>query len=295
MAETLRTIAAAQLPVLGVLLALGTVAKFRTARGDKGLDGMSGLGPAVLVPEQWRAPVMLGCAVGEAMLLVGLMATGHPVFRWGTTAFFAVATYVLWELRRRRPDVGCGCFGEASTVPVGFRSFARTVVLTAMAAGTVWAGTVPGWSVLSGISWTEALAVAGGLLLVAAFSPEIEETAARLRHRAPCEERPADAATAAARLRSSTAWRTHAASLTSTEPVDSWRELCWRFFVHEGRGPDGEPVDVVFAVYLSGRKPAVRVALVGPDGRAVGAVPVPEPVAVPDGAGGSPALATRDL
>ncbi|MBG0820085.1 hypothetical protein HS048_04945 [Planomonospora sp. ID91781] len=294
MTEMLRTIAAAQLPVLSVLLTLGTVAKIRTARGDRGLGGMSGLGPAVLVPEHWRAPVMLGCAAGEAILVGGLMATGHPAFRWGTTAFFAVATYVLWELRRRRPDVGCGCFGEVSAVPVGFRSFTRTVVLTAMAVGAVWAGPVPGWSVLAGISWTGALAVAGGLLLVAAFSPEIEETTARLRHRAPCEERPADAATAAARLRSSTAWRAYEGSLTSAEPVDSWRELCWRFFVHPGRGPDGEPVDVVFAVYLSGRKPAVRVALVGSDGRAVGTVPPPEPVTAADGADGSPALAAHD-
>ncbi|MFC4063033.1 MauE/DoxX family redox-associated membrane protein [Planomonospora corallina] len=264
-----QTIAAAQIPVLVVLLALGTVAKIRTVRHGTEPGGMSGMGPAVLVPERWRAPVMLCCAGGEAVLAGGLAVTGHPLFRWGTVMFFSVSTYVLWELRRRRPDVGCGCFGEVSSAPVGVRSFARTVVLTAMAAGAAWTMPASGWSVLAGISRTEVLATAVGLLLVAALSPEIEETAARFRHRAPCEERSVDPAVAAARLRSSTAWRSHRMWLSQTEPVDSWRELCWRFFAFPGRDPEGEPVEVVFAVYLNGRKPAVRVALVRPDGEPV--------------------------
>ncbi|MFD0887291.1 hypothetical protein ACFQ08_22335 [Streptosporangium algeriense] len=66
-----------------------------------------------------------------------------------------------------------------------------------------------------------------------------------------------------------TAWRSHVGLLSSTEPVDSWRELCWRFFVYEGHSHTGEPVEVVFAVYLSGRHPAVRVAMVGFDGQPV--------------------------
>ncbi|MBG0827107.1 hypothetical protein HS041_04940 [Planomonospora sp. ID67723] len=276
-------IAAAQLPVLGVLLALGTVAKLKTVVDGSQPGGMSGLGPAVLVAERWQAPAMLGCAGGEAVLLAGLTATGHPVFRWGTTAFFAVSTYVLWELRRRRPDVGCGCFGDVSAVPVGVRSLARTVVLTAMAASTLWAGPVTGWSVLAGISWIEGLAMAGGLLLVAALSPEIGEVAARLRHRTPCERRPASPATAAARLRASSAWRSHQELLSGAEPVDSWRELCWRFFVYPGRGHAGDAVDVVFAVRLSGRRPVVRVAVVGADGRPVAPSSRPEPVPVPVG------------
>nr|BFE85172.1 hypothetical protein GCM10020093_077730 [Planobispora longispora] len=238
---------------------------------------MSGLGPAVLLAERWHAPAMLGCAAAETVLLGGLMATGHPFFRWGAIAFFTISTYVLWELRRRRPDAGCGCFGDVSAVPVGARSLARTMVLTAMAAGTVWAGPVPGWTVLAGISWIKALAVVAGLLIVAALSPELEEIAARLRYRAPCEHRPADPAKAEARLRSSAVWRSHAGLLAGTEPIDSWRELCWRFFVypgvlpglHSGRGYPGEPVDVVFAIRLSGRRPAVRAAVVDAAGRTV--------------------------
>ncbi|GAA3419261.1 hypothetical protein [Streptosporangium vulgare] len=57
--------------------------------------------------------------------------------------------------------------------------------------------------------------------------------------------------------------------LASKEPVDSWRELCWRFFVYPGSSHAGDPVEVVFAVYLSGRHPAVRVAMVDSDGRPV--------------------------
>ncbi|MGV9773383.1 MauE/DoxX family redox-associated membrane protein [Streptosporangium sp. NPDC003464] len=265
----LTTIAAAQLPVLGALLAAGALAKVRTVVSESEPGALSRLGPAVLVADRWRAPAMLGCAAVEAVLLVGLAVTGHPLFRWGTAAFFAVSTYVLWELRRRRPDVGCGCFGEVSAIPVGLRSLGRTMTLTAMAVGTVWTPPVSGWSTLASITWHQIAAAAGGLLVLAALSPEIEEAAARLRHRAPCEQRPLDPATALNRLRSSTAWRAHEGLLSSTDPVDSWRELCWRFFVYPGRSHTGDPADVVFAVYLSGRHPAVRVAMVGADGRQI--------------------------
>ena len=191
-----------------------------------------------------------------------------------------MSTYVLWELRRRRPDVGCGCFGEVSATPVGLRSLGRTVVLTAMSAGLLWTPEVPGWSMLAGITWTHALAAAGGLLVLLALSPEIEEAAARLRYRAPCEQRPLDAAIALNRLRASKLWQSHAPSLSSLEPVDSWRELCWRFFVYPGLSHTGESVDVVFAIYLSGRHPAVRVALVGVDGQPVKADPLPDSLPV---------------
>ncbi|MFF0578891.1 MauE/DoxX family redox-associated membrane protein [Streptosporangium saharense] len=279
----LTMIAAAQLPVLSALLVAGALAKLWTARGEAEPGVLSRLGPAVLVADRWRAPAMLGCAVGEAALVVGLVTTGHPVFRWGTAAFFAVSTYVLWELRRRRPDVGCGCFGEVSAVPVGLRSLGRTMVLTAMALGLVWTPRVPGWALLSGMTWTQAFAALGGLLVLAVLSPEIEEAAARLRYRAPCEQRPLDPAHALGRLRASATWRSHRKLLSSVEPVDTWRELCWRFFVYEGLSHAGEPVEVVFAVYLSGRHPAVRVAMVGFDGQPVEERPLSESMPVSAG------------
>jgi hypothetical protein len=271
-------ITAAQAPVLALLMALGGVAKFATARGEAEPGGLTRLGPAILVPDRLRVPAMMLCAFGELVLATGLMVSTHPFFRWGTTAFFAVSTYVLWELRRRRPDVGCGCFGEVSAAPVGLRAIGRTVVLAAMALTLALTAPPPGWEVMAPLSPIVLAACAAGLVLVAVLSPELEETIARLRYRAPCERRAVPAGIAFARLRSSSAWRAHRHLLVAQEPTDSWRELCWRFFVYPGRAPAGDQVDVVFAVYLSGRRPPVRVALVTATGDAI--TPLPESVSV---------------
>ncbi|MEO3874005.1 MauE/DoxX family redox-associated membrane protein [Nonomuraea sp. B12E4] len=243
-----------QLPLLVLLLLLGTGAKVGTVWSGGEPGSLSRLGPAVLVPERMQGPALLVCAAGEVTLATGLLLTTHPIFRWGTVAFFALSTYVLVELRRRRPDAGCGCFGEVSSAPVGLRSIGRTVALTGMAGVSVWAP-VPGWVAVTEPSWL----TAAGLAVLVVLSPEIEELIDRVRFRAPCEQRrgPAESATLA-RLRSSGTWRSHQAGLTSAEPYDSWRELCWRFFAFR----DNQQDDVVFAVYLSGRRPAVRVAVV---------------------------------
>ncbi|WP_326646363.1 hypothetical protein OG884_17200 [Streptosporangium sp. NBC_01755] len=276
----LTTIAAGQLPVLLLLLTAGMVAKFWTVAREAEPGMLSRLGPAMLVHERWRKHMMVACALGELFLACGLLVSGHPFFRWAVVAFFAVSTYVLWELRRRRPDAGCGCFGEVSAVPVGRRSLGRTMVLTAMSAGLVLTPEISGWEAIVGMTWTHVPSMIAGLLVLAALSPEIEEAVSRLRYRAPCEQRRFDPATALGRLRSSTVWRSHADRLSSKEPVDSWRELCWRFFVYPGHSHAGEPVDMVFAVYLSGRHPAVRVAMVGSDGRPVEATSLPESLPV---------------
>ncbi|WP_336212574.1 MauE/DoxX family redox-associated membrane protein [Nonomuraea sp. LPB2021202275-12-8] len=246
---------ASQLPVLIVLLCLGTVAKVATVRSGSELGALARLGPAVLVPDRFRSWALICCAVGELVLAAGLLVTTHPLFRWGTVAFFAMSTYVLLELRRRRPDAGCGCFGEVSSAPVGLRSIGRTVVLTGMAVLSLWAEE-PAWVAFAHPSWEFGLI---GVALLALLSPELDELADRARHRAPCEQRrgPAEGITLA-RLRSSGTWRAHEAELTTAEPYDSWRELCWRFFAFQNQDHD----DVVFAVYLTGRRPAVRVAVV---------------------------------
>ncbi|MEV0382784.1 MauE/DoxX family redox-associated membrane protein [Nonomuraea sp. NPDC050643] len=243
-----------QLPLLIVLLLLGTTAKVITVGSGGEPGALSRLGPAVLVPDRMLAPALLVCAAGELVLATGLLLTTHPFFRWGTVAFFALSTYVLLELRRRRPDAGCGCFGEVSSAPVGLRSVGRTVVLTGMAGVSVWAP-VPGWVAMTQPSWY----TAAGMAVLALLSPEIEEMIDRVRFRAPCEQRrgPAESVTLS-RLRSSGTWRAHRGELASTEPYDSWRELCWRFFAFRNHDED----DVVFAVYLSGRRPAVRMAVV---------------------------------
>ncbi|MEV4159285.1 MauE/DoxX family redox-associated membrane protein [Nonomuraea dietziae] len=239
-----------QLPILIVLLVLGTIAKLATVRSNLEPGALARLGPAVLVPGPLRTPALICCSVGELVLAAGLLLTTHPLFRWGTVVFFALSTYVLLELRRRRPDAGCGCFGEVSSAPVGLRSIGRTVVLTGMAVMSVWAP-APGLS-----WWTLA-----GVVVLAALSPELEEAVDRLRYRAPCEQRPASESVGLAKLRASATWRSHADQLASAEPYDSWREMCWRFFVFENVNKD----DTVFAVYLTGRHPAVRMAVVGRD------------------------------
>ncbi|GAA1024227.1 hypothetical protein Aple_097690 [Acrocarpospora pleiomorpha] len=253
------TIAAAAEPILVFMFALGGVAKLASVGSDAEPGALARLGPAVLMPERFRRPAMIFCAVVEFGLAIGLVFFDHPVPRWMTVAFFAVSTYVLWDLRRRRPDVGCGCFGEVSARPVGLRSIGRTVVLTAMAIMIALHNT----SGLPNLTWTFTAWLGGGLMLLLILSPEIEESLARLRYRAPCEQRPFPADRAFSRLRSSTAWRAHYPMLKSEEPSDSWRELCWRFFAFDAVNGS----DVVFAVYLSGRRPPVRVAIVDADGR----------------------------
>lgn len=243
-----------QLPLLIVMLLLGTTAKVITVSSGGEPGSLSRLGPAVLVPGRMQAPALLVCAAGETVLAAGLLLTTHPLFRWGTVCFFALSTYVLLELRRRRPDAGCGCFGEVSSAPVGLRSIGRTVALTGMAGMSVWAP-VAGWAAMAHPSWY----AAAGVALLAILSPEIEELIDRARYRAPCEQRrgPAESVTLS-RLRSSGTWRAHRDELVSAEPYDTWRELCWRFYAFRNREED----DVVFAVYLSGRRPAVRMAVV---------------------------------
>ncbi|MFC4531022.1 MauE/DoxX family redox-associated membrane protein [Sphaerisporangium dianthi] len=261
------TLATAALALLVLFLLLGGGAKLVTAGSDADPGGLSRLGPGVLVPERWREPFMIFCAVGEVVLAVCLLFTRHPLPRWGTITFFSVATYVLWELRRRRPDVGCGCFGEASSSPVGLRSIGRAAVLAGMAV-VVSVVPVSGMDLLSRASWELAAALGTGLALLVALSPEWSEAIARVKYRAPCEQRPVPSGRAAARLRASAEWRSHAPLLLADEPSDSWRELCWRFFVYPARTAVGARADVVFAVYLSGRRPPVRVAVVGADGSA---------------------------
>ena len=49
--------------------------------------------------------------------------------RTGTALFFLVAVGALNEMRQRRPDAGCGCFGELSGIPIGLSTIARPGLL----------------------------------------------------------------------------------------------------------------------------------------------------------------------
>jgi hypothetical protein len=66
---------------------------------------------------------------------------------------------------------------------------------------------------------------------------------------------------ALAALHRSRAWRSHSGLITRDSPADIWRELCWWYVVYPGRdGPSAN--DIVFAVEVKTRHPAVHAAVV---------------------------------
>src|SRR4051794_34500492 len=121
------TVADACLLIIGVVLPAGAVSKLAAAAGSGAAH--SRLGPVALVPEHLRRSTLVVLAGIEVLLAAGLFVT-HPITHWAAVAFFAISAYVLWDLRGRRPDVGCGCFGDVSVTPVGRRAISRTAVLT---------------------------------------------------------------------------------------------------------------------------------------------------------------------
>jgi hypothetical protein len=64
-----------------------------------------------------------------------------------------------------------------------------------------------------------------------------------------------------AALERSKQFRRHTALLTRRQPLDVWRELCWRYVAYPSRY-DGRDAELVFAVYLQQRRPAVLAVLV---------------------------------
>jgi hypothetical protein len=116
----------------------------------------------------------------------------------------------------------------------------------------------------SGLGWA-------GLVLVVevtvflALSPEIGVLLTHYRRATvPCELRTSALSETFARLHASAAWRRHEAELTGGGPMDVWRELCWRLLVYPAR-IDGREMEVVFAVSMDERHPAVRSAVVDPE------------------------------
>ena len=65
-------------------------------------------------------------------------------------------------------------------------------------------------------------------------------------------------------LHANSQWRRYAGQVSAGSPSDVWREGCWRFVVYPGYAR-GRPVDIVFAVYLQSRRPAVRAAVLDAD------------------------------
>jgi len=267
-----------QIPLLAALLLLACSGKTARAARSRSID--EGLGPATMFPVRLRRPAAIAMCATEFSLGLMLIATAGPftvrpaaatVVRLGVVLLFATATAALLELQAHRLDVGCGCFGDVSSAPVSMRTIARSGLLTVAAAASVGVpplrltgdGIMPG--ALHGTLEARLLValVAVEVALLGALSPELGEALVRLGYREPCERRTVSPRRTFAALRSSAAWRRHAALLTSAEPADMWRELCWQYLVFPGE-VDGREADIVFAVYARRWSPPIRAAVIDP-------------------------------
>jgi len=186
--------------------------------------------------------------------------------RLATALFFLIAMCAVVELRQFRPGLGCGCFGDLSSRPPGLRSVLRAGLLGAAALVSIPGGELtlppagPAAALDLGILVAE-------FLLVAAVSPEVGDVLARLGYAEPCELRTAPPQRALAALHRSRAWRRQARLVSRDSPADMWRELCWWYLVYPGRDGTGD-CDVVFAVEVRPRRPAIHSAVVPRAGRA---------------------------
>jgi hypothetical protein len=247
----------AQLPLLALVLVTAGLAKLALRGPRRPADNVRPdlvqllrdhhrLGAAVAVTE---------CGLGAALLTVPL-----PAVRLAVAVWFAGATWIVDELRARRPEEGCGCFGTLSSTRIGRRVLIRPLLLTAAATATMGVP-VTGLAVLSQTPGLATLIVALELAALLALSPEVGVLPAR-RTRPACELRAVSLTDTVRTLHRSAAWREYGAILTGSAPTEVWRELCWRFMVFPGRLARTD-VEVVFAVSLAGeRRPVVRVALV---------------------------------
>jgi len=265
--KVLDVIREVQIPLLAAMLLGGCYTKLRRTLRTSSVD--EGLGPTALFPMRLRRPVaIIVCAI-ECGLGLGLILTagrrigpGAPAtcVRLGTFLLFLVATTALIELRQTQPNVGCGCFGDFSTAPVGGRTLARSALLAVAALATIGLGPIS-----TPATATAMLEFAGvlcaELLLIGALSPEVGEALIRLGYSEPCEVRNVPAARTLAVLRRSKSWRRYGGLITADEPVDVWRELCWRYVVYRASYLD-RPAEIVFAVFLQSRRRAVHAALV---------------------------------
>jgi hypothetical protein len=259
----------AQIPLLAVLLLGGCAAKAWRALRSRSMA--AGLGPTGLFPLRLRRPVMVMVCATELGMGAGLVMTAGPfgagvpatVIHTAAAVFFLVAVAALVEARQRRPSEGCGCFGDLSQTPIGPRTIARAGLLCAAALATI--GLSPLHRPPSPVKAELWLAVlVFELALVAFLSPELGEIMVRLGYSEPCEVSRLPVARTLAALHASSQWRRHAGQVSSPAPADAWREGCWRFLVYPGFAAE-RPVDIVFAVYLTPRRPAIRTAVLDAD------------------------------
>src|SRR5918999_4417190 len=247
----------AQLPLLAGALITACLAKLAIRETD------DTIGPGTLAALRRHRVVVVLVAAIEAGLGAALLITAHPAGRLATVVVFFVATAVVLELRTHKSTEGCGCFGGLSTTPVRLRTLLRAALFLVAAVAVLGVESTGLEVIRAGSGWHGSV-IAAGLVLFAALSPEIGVLLARHRERVPCEQRTVPLSETYAVLQASKQWRRHSAMITTADPRDVWRELCWRFLVYPGR-VDDEDVEIVFAISTEERNPSVRVAVVRPD------------------------------
>jgi len=272
-----------QVPLLAAVLIGGYLTKARQA-----LRARPGPGPTALFPPWLRRPVAVTLCAAELVLGAALLLTagrtggGIPALavRAATALLFGTAAAALYELRARRPDAGCGCFGELSRTPVSWRVIARAALLGVAALSSIGAPPLR-MPDSADQAWLTLAAAAIELAVLAVLSPEIGQVMARLSHADPCELREVPVRRTLSTLHASTSWRRYQRFLTTPAPADIWREGCWRFLVFPGVLASRR-VDVVFAVHLAGRGAPIRVGLLdtGPTFAAGPDIPVRDPLQI---------------
>jgi hypothetical protein len=257
-----------QIPLLAVMLLGGCAVKAWRVLRSRSIK--AAMDPAGLFPLRLRRPIMMAMCATEFGLGLGLIATAGKIgtvgpslpattVRAACVLFFLIAMGALNETRQRRPAAGCGCFGDFSHTPIGWRTIARAGVLCAAAAVTI--GLPPLRMPSSSTTAEMWLAVlAFELSLIAFLSPELGEILVRLGYSEPCELRRLPVERTLTALHASSPWRRYAGQISGAAPIDVWREGCWRFVVYAGVAR-GRRVDIVFAVYLQARRPVIRAAV----------------------------------
>jgi hypothetical protein len=254
-----------QIPLLAVLLTCGAAAKAAHTTGGRSPEGETG--PTMIFPLRLRRSTAIGLCAAEFVLGFGLLLTaggtgaGIPALavRVATALLFSTAVGALHVLRDRQPEAGCGCFGELSHTPVSLRTIARTGLLCVAALCTI--GLPPlRMPASAGQAGLTLAVIAAEIVALVALSPEVGEILTRMSHADPCELREVPLARTISALKASAPWRRYRRHLVTERPVDVWREGCWRFMVFPGV-LGSRRVEMVFAVYLAGRRAPVRVGM----------------------------------
>lgn len=118
--------------------------------------------PVSLLEPAWST---IGRVLGGLELAIALAMVIPRTQREGALGVVALGTaIVVWVLlaRFRRAAEPCGCFGRASTHPLGWRNIVVAAIFIAVGCATVLAGPSRGYST----EWPLALLVLSGLSLV---------------------------------------------------------------------------------------------------------------------------------